>query len=63
MAPVLIRKEVGLPATDRVTRGSVLLIMVGPCMVPQHHQSSATNPRRSGSSKPEVQSEWVRSNC
>ena len=50
-APVSIRKEIGLPATDRVTRGSILLIMVGPCLVPRHVQSSAANPRRSGSSK------------
>ena len=56
--PVSMRKEIGLPDA-RVTRGSVLLIMEGPCVVPWRCQSSPANPRRSGSLKPGVRSEWI----
>ena len=58
IAPASMRKEIGLPATDRVSQGSVLLIMVGPYVVPGHRQSAAANPGRYGSSKPGVCSEW-----
>lgn len=46
-----MRKDIGLPVTDRVTPGSVLLIMEGPCSVSGHNQPSAANSRRPGSTK------------
>lgn len=59
VAPVSMRKEIGLPVTDRVTQGSFLLIMVRPYEVPRHHQSSAANPGSYRSSKLGVRLEWV----
>ena len=47
MAPVSMRKEVGLPVTVRVTLGSVEVMRVG-AWSPGHFQSSAASPRRLG---------------
>ena len=45
MAPVSMRKEIGLPATVRVTLGSVEVMRIG-AWGPGHLQSSAASPRR-----------------
>ena len=47
MASVSMRKEIGLPATVRVTLGSVEVMRVGD-WGPGHLQSSVANPRRLG---------------
>lgn len=44
MAPVSIRKVIGLPATSRITKG---VMGVGP-VGPEHSQSSVARPRRLG---------------
>lgn len=53
MAPISIRKEIGLPATSRVTLGSEGVIGVGAKGL-RHPQSSVVRPRRLGR---------LRSNC
>ena len=47
MAPVSVRKEVGLSCTVRITLGSVEVMRVG-AWGPGHLQSSAASPRRLG---------------
>ena len=47
MAHVLMRKEIGLPATVRVTLGSVDMMRVG-AWSPGHIQSSAESLRKLG---------------
>ena len=47
MTPVTVRKEMGLPATGRVTLGSIEVMRVG-AWGPGHLQSSAASPRRLG---------------
>lgn len=47
MAPVSIRKEIGLPATSRVTLGFEGVIGVG-AVGPRHPQSSVARPSRLG---------------
>ena len=47
MTPVTVRKEMGLPATGRVTLGSIEVMRVG-AWGPGHLQSSVTSPRRLG---------------
>ena len=52
MAPVSMRKEIGLPATVRVTLGSVEVMRVG-AWGPGHRQSSAVSLRRLGRAESE----------